>query len=301
MRIIYLSIAASLLILFSSCGPRIDASSDKAAKASYEKIKTGLSAHEQDKLDLAILYITGSAMAEKMQGNKEYKDLSFDAIVMKKIDGKTKGGILDLGEECMKQAKEQEIKSTQEEIAELNKTADKERKAYTALRQKLDGLQGRFVEMTLEKGIPVVHCQFKNVTADKMFDTYSLSLVMRSAVNRDHIIWNSSTARSGVGTVSPRDTLNETMDISQYSMDNAPEIDWKAIKYPVTDLAKYKLIVEAKTTTLVIDDKEYNSSSVKWDDDAEANYHKQLNELTARLNKAKNKPDTLDEELKRGS
>ncbi|RFZ94346.1 hypothetical protein D0C36_01960 [Mucilaginibacter conchicola] len=299
MKITYLPIALILIILLSSCGPRIDGSSEKASKASYEKMKAGLSDEDQSKLDLAILYITGSAMYDKMHDVKEYKDLSFEKIVLKKIDGKTKGGIFDLAEEFMKQDKERQIKSAQDEITELNKTADKERKDYDAIRQKTEMLKGSFVKMTLENGMPMIYCQFKNVTADKMFDAYSLSLLIRS-IDKNHIIWNSTTVRSGVGTIKPGDTFDEKMDVSQYSMDNAPEINWKAIKYPVTDLAKYNLEVEAKTTSLFVDDKEYSLDTVKWDRDSEINYRAKLKELNADLKKAKSKPDNLDDELKRG-
>lgn len=287
------------VMLLSSCGPRIDGSSEKAAKASFEKMKVGLSDEEQFKLDLAILYITGSAMAEKWEKAKEFKGMSFNDMVTKKIDGKTRGGILDLGEECLKEQKEREIKNAQDGLDELKKVGDKKRKEYNALKKQLAALQGRFVKIVLENGEPTVYCEYKNVTANKNFDVYAIAIVVNS-IPKKSIITSRTASYSGVGTLSPRDTITEKLVLDEYYRNNAPEIAWKNMKYPVTNPAQYGLDIVAQTTDLDIDDKMYSLDAVKWTAQDDRDYDENVKALTAKLKEAKSKPDNLDDELKHG-
>lgn len=300
MKITYLYPALIAVLLVSSCGPRIDGSSEKASKASYEKMKVGLSDEEQSKLDLAILYITGSAMADKWEESKKYKGVSLNDIVIKKIDGKTKGGILDLGEECLKKEKEREIKNAQDGLEELKKTSGKKRIEYAALKKKLSALQGRFLKMVLEGGEPVVYCVFKNVTPDKDFDMYAITLLVNS-IPKKSVISSRTASYSGVGTLSPRDTLVEKIVLDAYYRNNAPEIPWKDIKYPVTNPAQYGLDINPYTTDLNIDDKDYSLSTLNWSEQDNRDYEENLKTLNAKLKEAQKKPDNLYDELKHGS
>lgn len=55
-----------------------------------------------------------------------------------------------------------------------------------------------------------------------------------------------------------------------------PEIPWKTIKYPVTDLSKYKIKVDGFANLLVIDDKRYELDAYSLNNDDQTAYDKIL-------------------------
>jgi hypothetical protein len=286
-------IMLAAVILLSGCGPRIDGSSEKKFKASYQKIKSELGKSDTAKFDAAIKVIGFSSVGDLMRNDERYHNMSVDAIVMKKLDGKTYREVIHMAEDSLKGEKKHEITVLQKEIDELKADMEKRKSAYDALKSKLSVLQGRLIKIDLKDGVPTAYCEFKNISRQD-FDHFSLSVVARSN-SKKTLIFASSQMYGGVKTLSHNDTLMQYIAIDKYDMSHAPEVPWSSIKYPVTNTDPYNFKIEVYADELKTDDHDYDLSTVKWTENDQDDYAKKYKELMAGLKTAQNRRDNLDD------
>jgi hypothetical protein len=283
-----------ILIFLNSCGgPHIDGTSQKTFKASAEKIRSTLSKDDTITFNNAIRVIAFSSMGEQMQNNQQYKGMTIEAIVMKKIDGKTFGDIKDMANDLLKTEKQREIASAQQAINELQTDMKKRKAEYDSLKIKLSAIQGSLLKIDHQGNAIMMSCEFKN-TSKQDLDHYTLSIVARSN-SKKTLIFNSLQMFGGVKTLHPQDTVMQYLTLSKYDMDQAPEVPWNTIKYPVTNPEKYNFKVEIYAQELKMDDKDYDLSSVKWSESDQEDYDKNMKELQKQLKNAQNSHDNLDD------
>lgn len=281
------------MLLLTACGPNIDGSSEAKFKASFAKIQEGRSSDDTMKLNNAIRVIGVMTMGEKFSGETPYKDKSVQQIVMIKLNGKNYNGIINEAEDEMAKRKEKEITDLQKEIDDFKATTTRNRAQYDAMKKKTSILKGRLVKIDLVNGTPYAFCEFKN-TSNKNLDVYTLNVVGKT-LTKNELLINSTDVSSGVRNLAPNDTLLKVIEISKYDRDEATEVPWNNIKYPVTDTKQYHFKVDVYTAELMIDDKDYDLSKLNWHETDEDDYNQKLKEMTTRLDEVKKRVVKLDD------
>ena len=286
MKLTSLFCGIALLFLASCTGSHLDGTSPEKFKASSEKLSTELSASKKENFEKAMRVLLLSAMRAKFAKPEEFKGKSFDEIVMQKVNGKTYSEVVEMAETHLQETNKNEIAALEKEISAMKKS----KAGYDKIKSKLDLIKGRLIKMDLKNGYPVAFIEFKNVSK-KMFDSYSYTMVARTDSGK--LIASASRSFSGVGTIMPNDVIPAELEISDYYMTNTPEIDWKSIKYPVTDPEKYHIKIEGYTDQLVVDDVNYdiNINDSGWKMENQKAYE----QLEEKLKVLKASKGTLDE------
>ncbi len=286
MKLSILFCGIALLFLTSCKGSRLDGTSPEKFKVSSEKLKAELSASKKENYEKAMRVLVMSAMRDKFAKPEQFKGKSFDEIVMQQVNGKTYSELVDIAETHLQETNKNEIAELEKEIAVMKKS----KAGYDKIKSKLDLLKGRLIKIDLKNGLPVAFIEFKNVS-NKMFDSYSYTMV--SLTDSGKLINSASRSFSGVGTIMPNDVIPAELEIDDYYMNNTPEIDWKAIKYPVTDPKKYHIEIEAYADRLVVDDVNYdiNINDSGWKKENQKAYE----QLEEKLKALKSSKGTLDE------
>lgn len=277
------------LLFFASCAEKIDGSSEAKFKASTEKIKSNLSAADQNKFDVALRVVVASAMKDKFDNPAADKGKSFDEIARQMVNGKSYDDLTEMAEEFVKKDHEHKIEELKKDMGDLAGRKAQE----LALRKQLDMLKGNLVKIDLVNGEPTIFAEFKNLSKDTLYRfTCSVYLKTDSGKFLTSSTSNSHTGKaSASGTVNPNDTFIATAGIGQLVMRDYPQIPWKTLKYPITSLAQYHLIAGGMTKQLRMYEQVYDLSEVKWDYWDENKW----NEMTAELKKLQAAKPTLDD------
>ncbi len=264
MKINKLLLLLALLPFMASCQDKFSGKDEQSFKISRAKIEKQLSENEKTNLEKAMRVIAVQAMQVKWSEPEKYKGKSFDEISLELVDGLSYTALTNLAEKILKEEKLRNIKQIEKEILELENQKTK----YLQLKSKLDLLEAKPLKIDLIDGQLVVSCSFTNHSKEEI---KSYSTVIGYSSNKDRQDgWNCSNSYDNSNEIAPNET--KIYDC-KYDFESAKKqskaIAWDKIKFPITDFAKYNIVVNCRTEQLTINGTDYKLGRNKFDQDAE--------------------------------
>lgn len=262
----------AILPLLISCQEKFDGTSEKTFIDSRKIIEEKLSDGDKSNLENALRVITLSAMYQKFN-DSNLEENTFDDILLKEVNGKTYKDVVKIAEKFLKEDRDRKIEQIQSEIRDLENIKSK----YFQLKSKLDQLEAKPVKIDLVNDFLIITCAFTN-NSNETITSYGTQ-ISYSSNNDEFDGWNCSFATND-GEIAPNETKLHTCNYDLESAKNKSKIIlWDKIKYPITDFAKYNMVVECQTVSLSINHMDYELGGMEFNNEAEINLQNKKKEL----------------------
>lgn len=250
---IYLSVFVFILLLPALVNGQtvFKGGSKEKFETSRKLIEQNLNEQEKQKLEIAFRVLAFAAIYDKANSTA-YKKLSFDALVWKRVNGKSIPEVYAMAETFVKEDHQRKIAKLEEGL----KKQEARKEKTDQLKAKLSILQAKPIKADLVNGQLVISCAFTN-QSDQKIETYSTVIGYSSTADEEDG-WSCSKTNAGIGPLAPHETkeLNCSYPFEE-AKQNSKAILWDKIPFPITDFETYHLFPDCYADLVVINGTEY--------------------------------------------